>query len=650
MAIEMKRIALFSVALALAACTTVSPELRPEEPAGETLFTCSLPQEVKASLGYSTTEGYKVLWSPGDEITVYSETDAYIGTATLVSGAGEATAVFSLPKDIENGTKVRLVYGNLKVEEEQIKPSASDKSFATQSEPEGLVTVSEGSGNPACFIHKVSVIRVNVATRTMGGAKVAGVILRSEGARLSSSGKDYVRLTLQDSLVLSATPEEIVFSCLPADLSGKEVILAFNLKGKQGSYTLPVSFAGRELKPNTVNSFNFDDLSDARCADWYEPHDTRTMEVPTFAYGDANTYFIQCKNGNTYTGATYSPDDAVPSSVDISIKARGDILKVTNPRGAQFEWAKLKNGTVYTMRTIGYSASGVTPAAYSISYDGGLSVRVTNDGAFAGSPVLLMKKDGKVLWAWTFWNIAADGTKFGTVDISGVKVANMDLGQATTQFSAWASNNDPVYRTVNRYQYGRPMPVFFNTVLSLDYPDGSSAGNIPALWGPLSLASLLENPVGLVANPTAGVDMSPYCSDNSMSKAWGCCGIENGKKAVFDPCPKGYRIVDRGVMTSLVSAGKTFETSSNYPGFYHSESGSLFLRSGYYTQKTVEKNGLLQIGGSQSTSLIWSNYCAGPNSSSATALVIQATNVSLSSAQQKAVCAPVRCQIDDENR
>lgn len=649
MDIEMRKLFLIPVVLTAAACA-VSPDTQPELPDGETIFTCALPQDVKASLGPKMTDGYYVNWSDADQITVCTESGDYLGTASLVSGAGENVAVFSFPKEIKTGTRVRLKYGDATIEEEQTKANCDDRSFATASEPEGPVTVEAGSANPVQFVHKMSVIRINVASTAMEGAKVASVAIRSEGAALSSSGKDYVRLTLLDSLTLGTTPKEIIFSCLPADLTGKEVLIAFRLKGKNGSFTLPVSFNGRELKANTVNSFNFDDLSEDRCADWYEPHDKRGMEVPTFAYGDANTYFIQCKNGSTYTGAAYTPDESIPSSVDISIKARGDILKVSNPRGATFEWAVLQNGSVYSMRTIGYSASAVEPAKYSFSYDGGLSVKVTNDAAFAGSPILLMKKNGRTLWAWTFWNIAADGTRFATVDIAGAKVANMDIGQATTQFAAWAANSDPVYRTVNRYQYGRPIPVFFNTVLSLDYPDGSSAGNIPVMWGPVSFDTLLGNPVGLIANQTPNVDMSPYCSDNSMAKAWGGCGAETGKKSVFDPCPKGYRIVDRKVMTALASEGKTFETNANYPGFYHTGTGCLFLRSGYYTQKTVDKSGKLQIGGSQSTSLIWSNYCAGPNTASGTALVIQGSAVSVSSAQQKAVCAPVRCQIDEENR
>lgn len=54
---------------------------------------------------------------------------------------------------------------------------------------------------------------------------------------------------------------------------------------------------------------------------------------------------------------------------------------------------------------------------------------VTNTGAFAGAPILLMKDaTGKVLWAWTFWNIAADGTKLDPVTVGKYGFAPMDIG------------------------------------------------------------------------------------------------------------------------------------------------------------------------------------------------------------------------------
>lgn len=650
---EMRKLIIATAAL-LAACTAVPVEqivpAKPEILPGETLFSCTIPQ-TRVALGDKVSGGYKAIWQKGDELMVYSESGSTLGSAALLSGDGSQTAVFSIPKAIEAGTKVRLVYGQNSVPEEQSKVYADDASFIGFAETDGLVTVQQDA-TPATLVHKTSIIRVNVGSSELAGAKVSSVILRSEGAALSSSGKDYIRLTLQDSLLLSATPQQVVFTALPADLAGKEVILAFNIKPKSGgSFTLPVSYNGQALQAGTVNSFNLPALSESQCASWYEPHDRRVKEVPTYAYGDANTFLIQCKNGETYTGATYDPDPAIPGSVAISVKARGDILKVTNPKGSSFEWGTFgTDNRLYTMRTIGYSASGVDPSKYSISYDGEHTVTVTNDGAYAGTPVLLMKKNGKVLWAWSFWNVAADGTRFGAIKIGDYNVANMEIGQATTKYATWAANNDPVQRTVHRYQYGRPWPVFYNTVVTLHFPDNSQEGNIPVIWGPATLDELIQNPFALVANKTPGVDLSPYCSDNSLSKAWGACGIETGKKAVFDPCPKGYRVCDKGVYNYLVSAGKTFETDKNYAGFYESSTGNLFLRAIYFQAKTREASGKLQITGSESTTVTWSNYSAGPNTVSAAAMVLQTSAVSFSNSQHKAVCAAVRCMVDEENR
>ena len=650
---EMKRIIIAACLAALSACTAALPEKAGEQSearlSGETLFSCTMPK-TRVTLGDKNSEGYKLFWEKGDELMVYDEAGATLGTAVLVSGQGSSTATFSIPKAIEKGTKVRLVYGSTNVAEEQSKIYHTDYSFATMAESDGLVTVQEGASD-AVFKYRTSVIRVNVASSELAGAKIASVILRCEGAELSSSGKDYVRLTLQDSLVLSSTPQQLVFSALPADLTGKEVLLAFRVKPTSGSgFNLPISYNGRALQAGTVNSFEIPALSEDLCSPWYEPHDIRMKEVPTFAYGEANTFLIQCKNGEIYKGATYDPDPDIPGSVAISIKARGDILKVTNPKGATFEWGTFGEGKIYTMRTIGYAESGVDPTKYSFSYDGNYTVTVTNDAAFAGTPILVMKKGGKTLWAWSFWNVAADGTRFGSVKIGDFNVANMDIGQATTQFATWSANADPVQRTVHRYQYGRPWPVFYNQVVTLHFPDNTQEGNIPVIWGPVTLEEFMQNPVGIIANKTPGTELSPYCSDNSLAKAWGACGNETGIKAVFDPCPKGYRVCDRAVYQYLVGVKKSFETNANYPGFYDITSGSLFLRCLYFFARTKEAAGKLQMDGATGTTITWSNFSAGPNTNSASALVLKPSEVAFSAAQQKAVCAPVRCMVDELNR
>ena len=56
------------------------------------------------------------------------------------------------------------------------------------------------------------------------------------------------------------------------------------------------------------------------------------------------------------------------------------------------------------------------------------------------------------------------------------------------------------------------------------------------------------------------------------------------------------------------------------------------------------------MDGATGTTITWSNFSAGPNTASASALVLKPSEVAFSAAQQKAVCAPVRCMVDELNR
>lgn len=647
---DMKRIFLYVLALALTGTACSKTEEARTAETGETVFQCTLGGTTKMSMGEKIGSQFKALWDTGDHLSIFSESGENLGAAVLVSGAGTNTGVFSLPEKIADGTKVTAVYGDLNIPQEQNRPAASDRSLVTKA-MSALVEVREGASEPFTMSHAVSFVRVNIASTAFAGASLGSIIFRCPGARLNSMGGDYVRMNLTQPMTLNEAAQDCFLSVLPAELTGKDVYVAFSLTTAGGAnYTIPVRFKGRSLEADKVNSFIFDNLSVDDCVEWFEPRDTRLMEVPTYAYGEANTFLIQCKSGQTYTGAEYIPDDAIPGEVSVSIKARGDFLSVIDPKGAEFEWARIGNtGTIYTMRTIGYS-NGVDPTAYDIDYDGAYNVKVTCTGAFAGSPILLMKKDGKVLWSWTFWNIAADGTKFGEINEGGYRLANMDLGQATTQLATWAANNDPVYRTMFLYQYGRHIPVFTNTVITLNFPDNSQTGNIPAIWGPVTVAELISNPVGLVCNQTTGVELIPYCVDNSMAKAWGGCGATTGKKAVFDPCPKGWRVADKVALQAVKNAIRTFESATNYPGAYDGE-GNFFSRSIYYQAKTtVNSAGKTVIQGSQSNTVLWSNYCAGPNTNSAYAILIGSSSIGEANSANKANCASVRCQVDEDNR
>ena len=119
------------------------------------------------------------------------------------------------------------------------------------------------------------------------------------------------------------------------------------------------------------------------------------MSGAGYAYGDANTYLIQFKD-DTYSGATLNPDPEIPASVTIDYRLRGDMFGAPVPDNVTFEWLEGYNNSnpswgKYTMdRSLIWNCD-----KYSISVDAeNYKVTVTNTGAHAGAPILLMKKDG----------------------------------------------------------------------------------------------------------------------------------------------------------------------------------------------------------------------------------------------------------------
>ncbi|MBR0300031.1 MAG: hypothetical protein IJQ93_06930 [Bacteroidales bacterium] len=679
-----KYLSILACAAVLAACNKAelqAPEALVEE-GGTTVFSVSFAS-TKIALGDKEGTTYKALWETGDELTVMSGGSS-LGTATLTSGAGTNIGTFSFPGTIADGTSVELIYNAGDIASEQSKAS-SERTFKTSAS-----ATAEVNGGAADFtlVHDAAIVKLSVASSALSGATVNAVILRGEGAVLSADAKDYVRVVLTDKPALSSTAREIVFSVKEADLTGSEIDVAFELTKDSEDYTLPVGFTGKKISANKVNSFTFANLSDSQCVAWYEPHDARVMSGSGYAYGEANTFFIQYKDG-VYTDGTLSPVAAYPASVPISIKARGNFLKVHNPKGATFEWAKLGattgdqyngTGTVYTTRyadtNIGKNL-GVNPTKFSFSYDDNLTVTVTNTGAFAGTPILLMVKGGKILWAWTFWNIAADGTTVAAVNVGGHQIANLAIGEASTNHDAWAAKSVDTFQPVHFYQWGRPMPIFWHTYATARFLGSGKNGAMPAIEGPVTLDYATENPVGLIIGPTKGTDILNWSSEKDGT-LWGGpirTITTSGVKTNYDPCPKGWRVADPDAYVNASKAlynGEitvTNDATTFKHGVYLSTApGTLFPVFGYFQGK-INTDDLRPAtyafsagNGANANGFTWSNFCPSNASnqprmwmyaSSAAAVGatdgLSGTNFRAATTNRTAAL-PVRCEVDTDNR
>lgn len=498
------------------------------------------------------------------------------------------------------------------------------------------------------------------------------------GSELSSVSVEVVNPT-----ALSAVAEQNIYlNILSADYTNKDVWvvveLVNNANGKKVTIsTKQTGFKFEAGKTTTIDLSGLK-LSDNAAGEWFCAEDSRYLAGEEVAYGEANTFLIQYK-GATYTGAQCSPNSEIPDKVVIDYRARGNFAKAYNTKidNVTFEWATLKNGSLYAPRTAGYDASGVViKDKFTIEQNAAdYKVTVTNTGAFAGAPILLMKDvAGNIIWAWTFWNIAADGTTLDPVTVGGYKFAPMDIGQPTTNMAMWTvnksgSNPDPIYRMVHYYQWGRPMPTFWTTYWSLDVIGGhegdqSKSGNIPTFVGPASMQESLAYPHALIAYP-GDVTALPDWSKENIKDLWGALDIKKeGAKSIYDPCPKGWRVASYPALKAVADLASSAQFNDTEYGAPHAKVGDLvLLDQGRQTAKDPtgktqyrpENIGMGNVANASASKegFVWSNIAGatqgqglwvtnGSHSSSKNTLRI-------ASFDRKNACA-VRCIVDEENR
>lgn len=490
-----------------------------------------------------------------------------------------------------------------------------------------------------------------------------------------------IATTISATRPMGGASQSIYMNILPGDYSSKDLTFIVELTGDKGNVTIPMKHKGVKCEAGKTAELSISELkSGDNIYKWFCPVESRQLSGLGYAYGDANTYFIQCKNGSTYKGAAYSPNAEYPESVTIDYRLRGNPAAEA-PEGVTFEWATLANGTVYAPRKAGYEASGVVPENFTFTQDAAnYTVTVTNTGAFAGAPILLMKKGEKILWGWSFWNIAADGTAVKPVDIGGSKVANLAIGQATADYDKWianksGSNPDPIFRTIHYYQWGRFLPIFWNSFWSLSWIYSaqqqeamSGDGNVPAISGPFAtLQESMEHPYGLVCH-NATDRMNKWCKeehDNLWGGVIGNEGLEKpGTKSIYDPCPKGWRVPDISVIQAWadvigdVTTAKYEETFGKV-GIY---AGSEEIAYMGWIDPNVSSNGRPTNYGNGNNgkwtsgfSLYWSNYLASMDADSPFVFRFYGSNnknSKLSNPGQsiRVAAAPVRCMVDDDKR
>lgn len=498
------------------------------------------------------------------------------------------------------------------------------------------------------------------------------------------------------ALFSAVKTQNIYVNLLPSDLTGKDMWLLVELEGSEGNVVLPIKKEGVKFEAGKTTIIDLSNLSlaDNAAGEWYVPTEKRLLGGLGYAYGEANTYLIQCKNGQTYTNGTYAPNADIPSEVKIDIRPRGNFAEVVDPKGATFEWFRLGvdgSGAVWGQAST-RSANVATPTAegaFTFEYDGNYTVTVKNNSATAGAPILVMKKDGKVLWAWYFWNISADGTKLEGINVgNGTKLANMLIGQNTMQFAQWGSNLQsgqsskymPGFAFVVHYQWGRYVPATtWSHWWSIDdhiAPEapaegGTKSGNISMIRvaTPVSLKFAMEHPVGIIAPPTTEIDFTNWMSD-VYGDLWGNDANGTGKtdlvgtKSIYDPCPKGWRVADAATYDYMVTNGSVVvcdNADTNYkaaPGMVYNNTFHL-MNAGYTHGKYTSAFRMKSEGGGDTCdnkngctlANTWSNLTPGATGGQPYMLSQDNKTVTFKVATaNRSKAMPVRCQVDTDNR
>lgn len=641
-------------------------------------------------------------WQEGSVLGVFSEQQgvAFNSKATMAGeDAGKSTAKFTtLPLTLSAGENKFMVYypynvevvylngkfSNISIGESQMQAAPNVYtgvfSYGTASGIPGVDETFKFSLTPVTAIAAVKLTstefadyapkKISIASED---ADLAGKfdIDAASGTLTATAGVKEAVLTIQNPKKFSEVETQYAYiNLLPAQLEGKQITLIVELEGDGGSRSIPMSFDGKNFSAGKTTEINVENLSESMInVKWFVTDDSRYVPSSGVAYGPANTFFIQCKNGQTYNGAQYSANAALSDEVTFDYKARGSFANAIEPVGVTFEWMRTANGDIYTNAANNlavFEGSGVVSSAYAdpVVDTENMTVTVKNTGAFAGSPILLMKKDGKVLWAWTFWNVAADGTDpLASVNIGGYEFLPMYLGQATTQYDTWIanktskSNNDPVYRTVNYYQWGRPIPTFWNRWWSPECDESTNMFN-PAIWGPVSLEDALAHPGELIIATRESYNVFPEWCTNPTSDLWGVDTeeVSEGVKSIYDPCPKGYRVMSKPAVDALIAAGTPTFTANNATtrGKRAVTVNDLtFLIGGRISSKWANATSTqLQYyscgeDGGANEGFVWTNYSA---SQGQTLYIKLSDKLFKNGSNDRANAMPVRCIKDNDNR
>lgn len=644
-----------------------------KEPVVGSLFTLVgfTSAQTRTSIGDREGNIYPVLWNDGDALGLFSRTEGadIENVQALLSGEsiGKNSGVFTSQgvSLAEEGETTILVYypykpnatlsddrneitTSLPVNQEQSRPGNSDHigkygfSFAKTTADKENATASFSLN------HTMAYVKFTVSSQELSAYKLKSVSLYDKDEETPLSGtftanldtdelafgverKPYATVSLTASELLSST-QEVYLTTYPADLTDKKVYIVVTLEKEDlTTVTIPILKEGKVLKANAVNVISINDLklSDNSC-EWYEPVETRLL-VGGWAYGESNCMMTTASSSGV--------------SNTISVKARGNFMEVEEPKYARTIFnCDLNNA--HKMVGVNGSTTDISPvsADYTIMVN---TYKVTGgyDGG-CGQVAIYGDDQSTILWSFIVWMTPTPAEHaYGN---TGYVVQDRNLGTYTVEDN-WKTNG--VY-----FQWGRPTPFGWGAVGYESMP--TEATNV---------RFSVENPRKLLYTATVENTKSDWylgawtgARSDRKDDFWGNPNESNGynnpsdgHKSIYDPCPKGYRVVSPGVLAEVEKSG-TYVKQPSMGVIKYSYDGTNYaywpLAGGRWGSNPSDRT----ANNSNTAALYWSNSSASnygnDKDQGSSVMYYNATNQTWTYSAGRSHALSVRCMKDTENR
>lgn len=583
-------------AAAAVSCTKDNLSVNADIQGSRLTFTGNTVIDTRFSIGEKDGEVYPLLWQEGDAIAIWSQNaapgepdDSGVPTmsgnilgeqAQLWSGsAGKTSGVFQTnnPVSVTSDEDIVIVYpasaaysegvisANVPEFQEQRGSNSSlhvgkyaiayDKISLKANQTEDVVFHLQ---QKTAFVKLVlttseyASMKLVGASITCPGEVLAGQVTANvaDGTLTTVEGKTFDRAGVKyRTPVTFSSRQELYFTALPADLSGKDCVITVVMTDDTKTVTIPVVVKGGKLEASKLSVITVENVSKAsvNCA-WYEPEETRDL-LDAWAYGPQNTYFIEQKaKGEGDTKLT------------ISVKARGDFSKVREPKyyGLLSGSSEMSTRKLIKMPdgTTTYQADPTTPVNPDYTIDL-YSFDQSQNGRWA--TVALYDANKKIIWSFMIWRYLA-GDKPSDVAYPGTDIVLMDriLGAPYSNKMALEKGNyDGAPGAF--FQWGRKDPFMWsNSGITAVYNEKTTtptAGIVEAIESP---GIIFEN---------CAESYSDWQGKEHRTDLWG--GVNNtqdwydpagiGHKTIYDPCPEGYRVPDARVFQEVGSKAQPWE-------------------------------------------------------------------------------------------